>query len=590
LAALAFAAGCRPPGRAATSRDNKPGAEGKASQERFETAINTLNRLEAAHRLRVEIDAPATNQGKDAGASETVRVSQMETREDFDLSGVHEQILQAFANKDEILDPLRATCPAPEALLEVADHLSRWAERQQAPGEWSRNPLLAALPEALTDNPIMQSLDSKEFTYYDAYSLLEAVWLRDLSNYCTGANRTDGLRQARALFDWTVRHIQLEPDHRARTPQFPWEAMLLGRGTPWERAWVFILLCRQQKLDAAILALPEGDRLRDWCVAVLVDKDLYLFDPVLGLPVPGPKGVRLDEHGQLDVPPATWKQVVADPKVLGRADQDANHPYWVRRADLKKLTVLVEASPLYLSLRAKLLESHLAGKDSLVLSADPAAQADRLKTAADAAEAGLWRLPQETLRRRWYATRPEIGFRLFALMPLFAQPAAPLFRGRVMQLKGDPPGDVRAVECFLACRPPDKQLQEAAIPAEEKAIHAFAKVNASYWLGLKSFEERHFDSAIDYFSKRTIEAIPPPPWTSPLEQNLGRAYDVLRAGAHYNLGRTYEALGKPDLAVAEYEGTGSGQQGYLREGQTLRARWLREVTAGKANKPAPGKK
>jgi tetratricopeptide (TPR) repeat protein len=250
----------------------------------------------------------------------------------------------------------------------------------------------------------------------------------------------------------------------------------------------------------------------------------------------------------------------------------------------------VEASPLYLSLRAKLLESHLAGKDSLVLSADPAAQADRLKTAAGAAEAGLWRLPQETLRRRWYATRPEIGFRLFALMPLFAQPAAPLFRGRVMQLKGDPPGDVRAVECFLACRPPDKQLQEAAIPAEEKAIHAFAKVNASYWLGLKSFEERHFDSAIDYFSKRTIEAIPPPPWTSPLEQNLGRAYDVLRAGAHYNLGRTYEALGKPDLAVAEYEGTGSGQQGYLREGQTLRARWLREVTAGKANKPAPGKK
>ena len=97
-----------------------------------------------------------------------------------------------------------------------------------------------------------------------------------------------------------------DPD---RVPQFPWEILLFGRGTAMERAWVFILLCRQQGIDAALLALPETAsslspaveraqekaaattspaRLRLWCVGVLVEGKTCLFDPNLGLPIPAP--------------------------------------------------------------------------------------------------------------------------------------------------------------------------------------------------------------------------------------------------------------------------------------------------------------
>ena len=56
------------------------------------------------------------------------------------------------------------------------------------------------------------------------------------------------------LFDWTIRNIALDRDSLDRTPQMPWETLLLGHGTAMERAWVFILLARQQGLDAAVLA------------------------------------------------------------------------------------------------------------------------------------------------------------------------------------------------------------------------------------------------------------------------------------------------------------------------------------------------
>ena len=43
-----------------------------------------------------------------------------------------------------------------------------------------------------------------------------------------------------------------------RVPQFPWETLLAGRGTAMERAWVYLLLLRQQGIDAAILAVPRS--------------------------------------------------------------------------------------------------------------------------------------------------------------------------------------------------------------------------------------------------------------------------------------------------------------------------------------------
>ena len=79
-----------------------------------------------------------------------------------------------------------------------------------------------------------------------------------------------------------------------------------------------------------------------------------------------------------------------------------------------------------------------------------------------------------------------------------------------------------------------------------------------------AFERGDYVTALDYFEKRTLEASPDGPWT---------------AGARYNLGRAYEALGRRNEAIAAYRGDDSAQ----RHGSELRARWLEQAPATDAN-------
>ena len=216
----------------------------------------------------------------------------------------------------------------------------------EAPADWTLDPLLAALPEEIQDLPAIKSLDKLEFASFDGLALQEAIWLRDLSNWARG-KQLDDLSRAKRLFDWTVRNIQLEPGfyqpgmfENDRVSQMPWETLLFGEGTAMDRAWIFLLLARQQGLDAAMLGLgdpidPAGNPPHPWLMAVLIEGKLYLFDPVAGLPIPAAGGVRLDAQGQLDIQPATLAEVVADPSLLRRMDVDADDTYPVVAADLE---------------------------------------------------------------------------------------------------------------------------------------------------------------------------------------------------------------------------------------------------------------
>ena len=88
--------------------------------------------------------------------------------------------------------------------------------------------------------------------------------------------------------------------------------LLFGCGMAVERGWVFILLARQQGLDAAMLALADTESPlkapQPWAVGVLHEGQVYLFDPVLGLPVPAQDGIVLGDDGQLAIRPATLAQ------------------------------------------------------------------------------------------------------------------------------------------------------------------------------------------------------------------------------------------------------------------------------------------
>ncbi|MGD0898686.1 MAG: transglutaminase-like domain-containing protein [Thermoguttaceae bacterium] len=546
-------------------------------------------------------------------------------------------------------DPLLATCPEPEMLRQTVDRLNQWGQSQQAPADWKLDPLVRELPPSLADVPVVRDLGKIQFSVYDGFSLLEALWLRDLSQWARGT-QADELQQARQLFDWVVRNIQLDADEPERVPLFPWETLLGGRGTAMERAWVYILLLRQQGIDAAVLAAPParvskpaGDparqkgapiAVRPWCVAVLAEqehaKGLYLFDTNLGLPIPARDGLRLlssplplgDGQGErapgqgerapgvrapgakqpaagLDIRPATLAEVLADHAILDRLNFDPQHPYWVKAANLGQIVVLVEASPVYVAAKSRLMESLLAGAERVVLTTDPAAQAERMKAAANAAAARLWSFPYQVLQRRSQLGVENVGRRLDQMLPLFAGNGTPLFKGRILHLKGRFQGEPGAIECYQAARPATKdvlamepklaaancesilQMPPAMRPEDPKQAAAElahwqtvsclrGKHDASYWLGLIAAGQGDFPSAIDYFTKRTLDAAAQSPWMP---------------GIHYNLGRTYEADGQPDRAVEEYL---SGIRSPMHAGNLLRARWLKEVTA--ASQPGPEEK
>ncbi len=111
---------------------------------------------------------------------------------------------------------------------------------------------------------VLKNLDNGLFSVPDGdmAALQESLWLRNIAKNAHG-DQLDDLSVAEQLFDWTVRNIQLIEDPPRRRPCRPIptrlaEILLLGRGTVRERAWIFLLLLRQQGLDGVMLAIPAS--------------------------------------------------------------------------------------------------------------------------------------------------------------------------------------------------------------------------------------------------------------------------------------------------------------------------------------------
>lgn len=567
-------AGCKPAKESVVSRSRK--ASGAAASEQYRDELLTYA-VDNLHRL-----------------------------EEFDSPELLQQVLQRLneeqqkkSSKDQPADTLLAAWPEPEMLRQIVDRLNQWARGQQPLADWRADPMLSTLPQPLADLPLVKSVDKLEFHRFDGYVLQEAAWLHNITTWARG-DALDDLERAKSLFDWTIRNIQLERDDSRAIPLFPWESLLFGHGTSADRAWVFVLLARQLGIDAAVLAIddkpktaekspekqatskntPEAKKVADslppgststhsprlWCVAVLIEGHAYLFDPLQGLPIPAPNGVKLDETGSLTIQPATLQQVASDGKLLRQMDADDTHVYGVKAEDLKHLVVLLEASPCYLSQRMKLLESRLAGQQKMALTVSPSAQAEHWKSVAHVGKTQLWLRPFETMLRRSHLAPEEVQARLMAMLPFYGMASAPLRRGRVLYFKGKFVGDDSATSFFQQARPSNAELAASSSHPMEKLIYLRGKQDASYWLGLISYQRANYPTAIDYFTTRTLLATPNGPWSN---------------GARYNLARTFEAQGDRERAILQYAGD-TNSLDYL--GRLLRAKWLKQSGDGTSQK------
>lgn len=464
------------------------------------------------------------------------------------------QLFETFANNLNQLEDF----PPQQMLPQLRDFLSHWKRESKPEVNWKLDPLFESIPDKFRALPEVKRISATDFDAQDMEFLMECVWLRDIARRARGEG-IDELMVASNLFDWTIRNLQIEPadsEKGAVQNQSLSEILLLGRATAMERAWVFIQLCRQQGLDAFMLAVADGDdktRLRPWVPAVRIEDELYLFDPLLGLPIPGPDGR----------PVATLSEAAADDKLLRALDLDADHPYPWKASDVQQVVALVEASPGYLSRGMKLVESHLSGNERVVLSTSPSKSIVELKKLKHVGDAQLWMMPYEVLaaRRTRSAEDQQNAFRE---MVVFIG-NSPLYGGRVRQFKGDYNGEKGAKRHFLESRVVQNQVPLDRLPPEQQEVVQQLKQAASFWLGMIAYDEQDYIPAVDYFRERVLIASPDGPWT---------------AGARYNLGRTYEALGEIEKAVAQYQLDKSPQS----TGNRLRARRL--LTNQSESKPA----
>lgn len=403
--------------------------------------------------------------------------------------------------------------PDRAALDQLIVQLNQWIERDDTEFAWQVDSLIASLPK--DQQAQFADLAAERFANEDARLLQETVWLRDIARRAATAGSE--LEQARRLFDWTVRNLQLETrQSMLGIRQRPWQALISSRATADERAWVFVLLLRQLGIDAVAITIPatQSDTAKSasdvtsgiWTVAVRAGDNWHLFDPTLGLPIPGPDGRGI----------ATLAQAKADDAILRQLDL-AEQAYPVTAEQVRRAVAHVEASPLYLMRRTRRIELQLAGENRMILSASPGRIADAIRPLVTTV--GVWSISADTAAAQnntSLAARAMLVDQYRAFVRISA-----LWKGRVLEFKGDDHRlDLdyadRPVRVYVRqrdprwyftryCRPSDADLAEANPAEYDIASLRLAKQLATVWMGVIALEDQDFAEAVAYFGERTLD-------------------------------------------------------------------------------------
>ncbi|MGH7128296.1 MAG: hypothetical protein ACREIV_06990, partial [Planctomycetaceae bacterium] len=237
----------------------------------------------------------------------------------------------------------------------------------------------AALPDdgrALLERHLSQEQLERvvrdEFAERDARHVRNAKLFDAIAEHAAPPGATD-LERVVAAFDYVVRNVMLD-DETNSLAMTPYEILLFGRGTAEDRAWVFAGVLRQMGLDAVILrpadpgssrdvssrsvAEAEEPQQRTWLVGVLLDEEVYLFDPRLGWPIPSP-----EDSGETATvtQPATLAEARAEDAVLRRLDLEGR-AYPLTAEELQTVRVELIGHAPFWSPRMRSLQRQLSGE------------------------------------------------------------------------------------------------------------------------------------------------------------------------------------------------------------------------------------
>ena len=374
-------------------------------------------------------------------------------------------------------DALLASWPEPDMLRQVVSRLNQWVDTQEKPAAVEARPDAGDLACRSPKLPMVENLGQAHFTAYDGYMLMEAVWLRDASrSKWAGGGTADELHVARSLFDWTVRNIQTDYDSPDRVPQVPWETLFLGHGTPLERAWTYILLLRQRGIDAGLVGLARG---RFLAAAGATDRRPNGVAEAVVCRRPDRRQGERSSISSIQSWACRFPGPPASPRT-SRAGWKSSPPRSTRSwPNPKLLDRLALGRRAVLGAEGRFEAGRRPGRGLAPVSFAPG-QADRV--AVDGrAEAGAQRRAvaasgsfQGSGRERRAAlgtalhdppAPPRFGAqaviqRLLAYEPFMSSPAAPLYKGRIMHLKGRFFDEKEAIAYYQKARPRNQAVVE----------------------------------------------------------------------------------------------------------------------------------
>ena len=157
-----------------------------------------------------------------------------------------------------------------------------------------------------------------------------------LSRMATRIGETQKTDLERALAALVLISQQIEPlaaDSATDHPLTPFECLLLGQGTAADRAWTWAEIMRQLHLDTIVLT--TSDAAIPPLMGVIIESEVYLFDPFTGLPVPA---AGESQRKTLFREPATLRAALADDSILRQLDLEGTPFPWTTET-LKTATV-----------------------------------------------------------------------------------------------------------------------------------------------------------------------------------------------------------------------------------------------------------
>ncbi|MDR2171325.1 MAG: hypothetical protein LBP59_14375 [Planctomycetaceae bacterium] len=410
----------------------------------------------------------------------------------------------------------------------------------------------------------------------DVYYLIQSIWLRDISNWARG-DKQEAIERAKSLFDWTICNISARNQNAVNNislpVQLPWQTVLLGNGSELDRAWVFVELLRQQRIDAVMLAVEDASKaggLYVWGVGVLLGGEIYVFVPEYGTAIPSAEGLEFAENGELRCKGiATFTQILSDDSLLRQLDISDTKKFPVTAEMLKKTTMFLVASPETVSMRMKVLEADLSGGSSMILHTNINEQRRLLSEAKFNGGAkinvAVWNYPFRAKFDQLFKYA-IIGSYLDIFRtsnPIPKKHSFPLWSGRILYFKGEITGQDGAMTCYQDARISDREIMELRADPNfrnNKSIMQILQLTtnqAVFWIGTASFQRNSIVNAKDSMKGLTASSVNI--WAIPEAYILGRIAE--REKNYKEAIKYYENIPKTNTPQPAFE---------------LRAKWIKQ--------------